>query len=110
MAAPPNTTAATALTITLPYSTILRADDAGTTYDVWYRLVVPTCLTLIGVFPYGDATAYTPRVQMYQGPLDSLLTHYVDSGNNQPAQNPVTPGVEYFIKIRTNAGNPSPAN
>jgi hypothetical protein len=111
MPVPTNTSATTAIEIAeLPYSGAQQADFEGTTYDLWYRWTAPECVELIGIAVYGDASVYTPRVQVYIGPAASPVLHYGDSGNNQPAQIPVDAGTEYFIKFRTNVGNPAPAN
>lgn len=111
MPPPTNTTAATAIVIPgLPYSTTQRVDDNGTTYDVWYSFTPPACVELLGIIAYGDATIYTPRVQVYIGPASAPIVHYNDSGDNDATQVPVVPETEYFIKLRTNVGNPSPAN
>ena len=105
---PANTTAATAIVIpALPYSTTQRVDAGGTTYSVWYSLVVPDCVTLLGIVAYGTPP-YTPRVEVYVGPASAPVVGN-DSGDNTAIEVPVVPGTEYFLRFVTNTGNPTPA-
>lgn len=110
MPPPTNTTAATALLITeLPYSTTQTVHDAGVTYDVWYTYTPADCIELLGIVAHGGASPYTPRAEVYVGPASAPVVWHNNSGNNDASQVPVVPGTEYFLRFRTNTGNPTPA-
>lgn len=109
MPIPSNTTAGTAIDITsLPYSNTQQVDDAGTTYEVWYKYTAPAD-GVIGVWGFGDLSVYTPRCFVYS-PNDA--TQYLSFSNtiNKPLVVPVENGVTYWFQFFPNAGNPSPAN
>ena len=70
----------------------------------------------LGLFGFGDLVIYTPAVTFYRGPAASP-TRIVSAGSdrpkgtNYPIQVPLTTGIDdYFIKVATNGGNPTPAN
>lgn len=109
MAAPTNISFATAtdLGTSLPVTITQRADDAGTTYTLWFSYTAQTGDTEISVFPFGDLVTYTPDVTFW---LDASTQYLSNNAQNRPSQIPVTPGVTYGIKIHPNGGNPSPAN
>jgi hypothetical protein len=111
LAVPPNTTALTAATIaTIPTTILLQVDDSGTTYDVWYSYT-PSTSRVISLWAFGDLAVYKPHVELYSGPAASpVLLGQSAAAGNTPLQWYLTSGTQYFIKVETNAGNPTPAN
>lgn len=108
MAAPTNTSAATAIDITsLPYSVVQTVDDAGTTYTVWYKHTAESDGTL-SIWGLGSSnlTTYRPTCFIYiTDPTGAAYNSY----QNRPIYFPVTAGLTYYFKFVSNAGNPSPA-
>src|SRR3990172_3717594 len=111
MPAPTNTSAATATVIaSLPASITQDVHDAGTTYAVWYKYTAVTGDNVIGLWGFGDLVTYTPTSQVFLGPASAPVSYLGGVGaQNKPIQFPVTPGVTYFFRFTTNAGNPTPA-
>lgn len=113
MPAPSNTTAGTAIDAgtTLPYNVVQQVDDAGTTYEVWYKRTAQAGETWLGLWGFGPlADPYKPRTRVYS---DAGITQILDTGTsfqNRPVQFPVTPGTTYYFRFTSNAGNPTPAN
>lgn len=114
MPPPPNLTALTAINVgATPVSYTQTVHDAGTTYTVWLTHTVALADSVIGLWAYGDGLApYTPFIRMYTGPAAApvLYNSFGTSSRNKPVRITVTPGVQYFFEIVTNAGNPNPAN
>jgi len=110
MPAPTNTSALTAIDLgTLPASVSQDVHDAGTTYTVWYKFTA-SADGVVGVFGFGSLGGYAPDTAVFVGPAASPVTHLnVGAGDNQPVQFPVASGVIYYLRFRTNAGNPTPA-
>lgn len=111
MAAPTNTDATTATDLgTLPATITQDVHDAGTTYTVWYKFTAPAGSVVIGAFGFGDLVTYRPTIRPYSGPAASPVQILSIAGQNKAIQFPVTAGSEYFLKLTTNGGNPSPAS
>lgn len=111
MAAPTNTSAATAAALSLPDDvTQTGIHDAGTTYDVWYGPITPSTSNVYSFFPWGGTanSGYQPKANIYQGPA-AAPTLLVTGSSNRPVQYWLDAGTEYFVKIVTNSGNPTPA-
>src|SRR5690348_6329325 len=111
MAAPTNTTLATAMDIgtTLPYSTTQTVDDAGTTYTVWYAYTAQPDDVVIGVLGFGDVVRYAPVVSVWTSVSDTWLPTLQITGDNVAIQLPVVVGTTYYFEFTPNAGNPTPA-
>lgn len=109
MAAPTNTTIATATALALAASVTQRVDDAGTTYTVWYKFVAPAGETWVGVLALGDLTVYRPLCSVWLGPEGAPTSYFGIQGRNEPLQFVVTTGTTYYFKIEPNSGNPAPA-
>ena len=111
MPAPTNISFLTATDLgTLPATVTQQVDDAGTTYTVYYKFTAPAESVVIGAFAFGDLAVYRPTISPWNGPAASPTQILSIAGQNVPIQFPVTPGTEYFLKILTNGGNPTPAN
>lgn len=121
MPAPTNTTATTAIDLgtTLPVTVTQEVDDAGTTYDVWYKYTAQANDKYLSIFGFGDLSVYKPAVEVFLGPdtapveyLSGSLGNSTGTGTyrNVPLEFPVTSGVTYYFKVKTNTGNPAPAN
>ena len=118
MAPPTNISFLTATDLTsLPETINQTADDAGTTYDLYFRIpsaLITAQVKELSIFGFGDLTVYTPTVRAYVGPAASPV-QIVRPGSDDPKgtnitiQVPVDTGNDYFVKVSTNAGNPSPA-
>ena len=111
MPAPTNISAASATDLgTLPASVSQDTHDSGTTYAVWYRYTAIDDDVVVGVFGYGSASIYTPRVTVYTGPASSPVAYLNIGGTNKPIQVPVTPGETYYFRFQQfGAANPTPA-
>lgn len=111
MPAPTNISALTATDLgTLPASVTQTVDDSGTTYDVWYRYTATATDTVISVFGYGDASVYMPKTTVWTGPASAPVSYLNISGlENNAVYFPVTSGETYYLKFKTNSGNPTPA-
>ena len=110
MPAPTNISFLTATDLgTLPTTVTQQVDDAGTTYTVYYKFTAPST-GVAGIFAFGDLTTYEPDTLPYEGPASSPTSILGIQATNVPIQIPVTASTEYFLKILTNAGNPTPAN
>ncbi len=115
MAVPTNTDYTTAIEIlSLPYSITQRVDDAGVTYNVWYKYtaVNENC---IGGWGFGGAagSGYRPRCDVYTL-VAGTPTLYpqpdpVNAPVNVPFQMGVTLGETYYFKFTKN-GNFTPSN
>jgi hypothetical protein len=111
MPPPTNTTALTATAVgALPASVTQNVHDAGTTYTVWYRVTAPADVTVLGAWAFGDLVTYQPTLTPYAGPASAPTQIAAIEGLNVPIQVPVTAGQEYFLEIRPNSGNPTPAS
>lgn len=111
MSAPTNVDALSATDLgALPASVSQTVDDAGTTYEVWYKFTAPDGAAVVGAFAFGDLSVYQPTISVYEGPAGSPTTLLDITALNVPIQFPVTPGVEYFLQIVPNGGTVSPAN
>lgn len=115
MPAPTNTTSATAIVIApaaLPYSNAQQVDFAGTTHDVWYK-ITPDFDGVLSVFNFGDLVTYKPAITIFSPNDVTVLLNLnlsIVTLGNKPVQFPVTNGVTYWLKVKTNSGNPTPAN
>lgn len=114
MAAPTNISAATATDI--PFSTILSfqaqlVSDAGTTYEVWFKVTAPDYDTVISAWAhdYGDDYGYDPLLEVYAGPDTSPVSLGISS-QGKSLQFPVLANQTYYLQVYPNFGNPSPAN
>lgn len=111
----PNKTIDTAIDMgTLPASISQNVEDAGGTWNVWYKYTAVAGDNVVSVFAYGDATIYTPGIDVFLGPPGSETTYLsfelgLDQ-HNQPIQVPMTPGTTYYFKVDTNDASASPAN
>ena len=84
--------------------------DAGVTYTVWYGPITVSSNTTLRAFPFGAIGGYEPRVDMFTGPASAPVNLGINSNANSQVQWRATPAQTYFLRIRTNAGNPTPAN
>lgn len=110
MAAPTNTSAATAIDLgTLPATVTQNVHDAGITYTVWYKYTALATERMIGLFGYGDATTYRPTTAVFTLVAGVPVAYLNIAGQNLAIQLPVTAGVTYYFSFTPNAGNPSPA-
>src|SRR6185503_3380343 len=117
MPAPTNTSPASATVISsLPASITQTVDDAGTTYTVWYAYTATADDVELGLFGYGDNTAYFVGTQVYNDVSAAPATRIINTGlppdsttGNKAVQFPVTPGTTYYMKFAPPSGNPSPA-
>src|SRR5690349_12413845 len=109
MPAPTNISALTAIDVgAFPFTYTQRVDDAGLTYTVWVKFTPPVGAVVVSIYGFGDLTTYIPTLETFNGPA-SAPTAIGINGINSPVQMLVTPGVEYFLQIVTNGGNPTPA-
>lgn len=112
MAPPTNIsfTTATDLGTTLPVTVTQQVDDAGTTYTVYYSYTAQSGdPPVLGLFAVGDLSVYKPSTNIYLGPAGAP-TLFITGAQNKPCQFLVTAGTQYFFKVTTNGGNPTPAN
>lgn len=118
MPAPTNISFATATDLTtLPQTITQQADDAGTTYTLYFHVpanLITAAITELGVFGFGDLVTYQPTTRVYQGPVGTPVqivraTADQPAALNIPLQVPVVVGTDYFITVTPNAGNPTPA-
>jgi WD40 repeat protein len=111
MPAPTNLSALTATDLgTLPASVTQNVHDAGTTYTVWFGPITVAETTIIRSHPFGALGGYEPRVTVFTGPASSPVNTGISSNANSPVQFRATSAEVYFLRILTNAGNPTPAN
>lgn len=115
MPAPTNTSFATATELgelsTTDLVTTQQVDDAGTTYTVYFTGTVPAEARVVSAYAFGDLTVYKPTIEPYEGALPTPTAVLGGiTAQNKPVQFPVTGGAQYWFKVTTNAGNPSPAN
>lgn len=94
---------------TLPDTDALRVDDGGYTYTVWGTYAGQVGVNVIGVWPFGDLVTYKPVASVFVGDGASLALPYT-GGTNIPLQFPTALGTNYYLRIVSNAGNPTPAN
>jgi hypothetical protein len=112
MPAPTNISFATAIDLgtTLPANASQTVDFAGTTYTVYYSYTAQSGdPPVLGLFAFGDLAVYKPSTDIYIGPAGSPTLLFL-GGQNKPSQFLVTAGTQYFFKVNTNGGNPTPAN
>jgi hypothetical protein len=116
MPAPTNTSFVTATDLTsIPQTITQTADFSGTTYDLYFRVppsLVVTGMVELGIFAFGDLAVYMPTTRFYLGPAGAptqVVKVDEPAALNVPLQVPITVATEYFIKVATNAGNPTPA-
>lgn len=111
MPAPTNTSAATATDLgSLPASATQDVHDSGTTYTVWYKVTVPSGVTMLGAFGFGDLTTYRPTISVFEGPPEAPESLLGIAAQNRPVQFPVTAAETYYLRFATNSGNPTPAS
>src|SRR6185503_954886 len=117
MPAPTNTSPASATVISsLPASITQTVDDAGTTYTVWYAYTATADDVEIGLFGYGDNTAYYVGTQVYNDVSAAPATRIINTGlppdsttGNKAVQVPVTAGDAYYMTFAPTTGHPSRA-
>lgn len=111
----PNKTIQTAIDLgtILPVTVTEDVRDEGGTWNVWYVLT-PLETGELSVFAYGDASIYTPGLDVYLGPPGSeaiyLSFNFGATFPNAPIQVPVTASTPYYFKVITNSASASPAN
>ncbi len=112
MPAPTNTTITTAqdLGATVPVTITETADNAGTTYDLWFQRTVLAGEVEWSLLAFGDLAVYKPTVTFWTGPTGAPVLIQT-GGINKAIQVCVTPyvGDVLYMKVATNAGNPTPA-
>jgi hypothetical protein len=108
MAAPPNTTPATATAIdALPYSLTLDVQDApnqtgyyGGRHVVWFTYTAGVGDVAIAVMAQPSAEAnYTPTLSVWTGEPDDLSSYQMLGGTVVPVLVPVVSGTTYTIKV-----------
>jgi len=110
MPAPTNISALTATDLgSLPASVTQNVHDAGTTYTVWFGPITVASATVIRVHPFGALGGYEPRAIIYTGPASSPVNTDISGNANSPVQFLATPAETYYLRVLTNAGNPTPA-
>ena len=112
MPAPTNISALTATDLgAFPSDVDQTVDDAGTTYTVWYKFTASQT-GVISVWAHGQygATSYEPTCAVFEGPAAAPVAYLAMSAVNEPMYFPVTSGTEYFLRITSNSGNPTPAD
>jgi hypothetical protein len=110
MAAPTNLDFDVATPIVgFPASITQDVHDAGVTYTVYYSFVAPVT-GLLSVFAFGGTggSGYRPSILAYQGP-DSSPSFLTSGGRNIPLQLQVAIGTQYFLRLTTSSGDPTPA-
>jgi hypothetical protein len=122
MAMPPNTTSATATTITsLPYAiTVLAADiaDAPSTggggaengrHTLWWKYTAGNGESIIGLLAYADPNiTYSPKLDAYVGTPGALTPAGIAWAVNNPATQPVTGATTYYLKVSDSQANDPP--
>ncbi len=108
MAAPTNTTSATAVVMgSLPYTATQTVDDAGTTYSVYYTHTF-AATGVYSINGFGDVSVYKPTTTVSSnlaGTSYKNITNY----HQMPIYFNVVAGQQLWFRFISNAGNPSPA-
>jgi hypothetical protein len=104
MPAPTNISSATATNVgsSFPYTTTQDVNDAGTTYTVWYKIILGSD-KVISVFGFGDLIAYTVLTTVYLSDGTTVFNGY-NYTQNLPLQLSLAAGTYYF-KFSSVAGN-----
>lgn len=100
---PDNSGALTAQELSPPETVVQELDtSSGIVLPVWFTFTA-TADQMFGVFAYGDASVYTPVVQVYLGPASAPTLYFDPTSDfdpfNKPIQFTVHEGVEYFLKV-----------
>jgi len=113
MPAPTNTSFLTATDLgtitTTDLITTQQADDAGTTYDLYFSFIAPRD-GMVGVLGFGDLTTYFVRTTPYVGPAAAPTQVKSITNINKGIQFFVTSGSLYLLKCAPTTVNPAPAN
>ncbi len=104
MPAPTNINAATAVNIgtSFPYSITQNVNDSGTTYTVWYKVVL-TEDSVLSIYGFGDLVDYSVLTTIYTSNGTSVWQG-MDYTENLALQVPFLAGTYYF-KFESAGGN-----
>lgn len=113
MPIPDNITIETAqeLGATAPVTVTEAADFGGLTYELWFKRTVLEGEVEWSIFAFGDLSVYLPSTAAMRGPEGSPAV-IQSGGSNLTILVSVTErvGEVIYLRISTNAGNPTPAN
>ncbi len=102
MAAPTNTTAATALALStwgdyvIPDVNLLSAP-----YELWFTFTTAASEYVVGLWSMApQASIYDPIFIVYTGTVGSLTALFTPTTPNRPSDVPVTPSTQYWVRVR----------